>query len=204
VLGDLVAIGPDPLQTLEILANLPNVRFVRGNTDRYVVSGDRPAPHAHDVDRDPALLPLFLAVESSFAWTRDQLGERDLTWLAALPVIQRLVLPDGTRLAGVHASPRSDDGTGITPDLPDQPRRNEILSWLSDHPAVTRYAVLDEEDDELDGLPLFQPSSLTGLTDEIAHGLMDYLNGKTDQDMRASRMVRWLQNLHAILKGHPG
>jgi hypothetical protein len=92
----------------------------------------------------------------------------------------------------------------MTPDLPDQPRRDEILSWLSDHPAVTRYAVLDDEDDELDGLPLFQPSSATGLTNEIAHGLVDYLNGKTDQDMRSSRMVRWLQNLHAILKGHPG
>jgi hypothetical protein len=92
----------------------------------------------------------------------------------------------------------------ITPDLSDQPRRNEILSWLSDHPAVTRYAVLDDEDDGLDSLPLFQPASLTGLTDEIAQGLVDYLNGKTDQDMRSSRMVRWLQNLHAILKGHPG
>jgi hypothetical protein len=55
----------------------------------------------------------------------------------------------------------------ITPDLPDQPRRNEIVSWLSNHPAVTRYAVLDDEDDELDGLPLFQPSSLTGLTDGL-------------------------------------
>jgi hypothetical protein len=29
-------------------------------------------------------------------------------------------------------------------------------------------------------------------------------NGKTDQNMRLSRMVRWLQNLYAILKGHPG
>jgi predicted phosphodiesterase len=119
VLGDLIAIGPDPVQTLELLVNLPNARFVRGNTDRYVVSGDRPTPHAEDVDRDPALLPLFLAVESSFAWTRAQMGEQDLAWLAALPVMQCLVLEDGTRLAGVHASPRSDDGTGITPDLPD-------------------------------------------------------------------------------------
>jgi len=92
----------------------------------------------------------------------------------------------------------------ITPDLPDQPRRNEIVSWLSDHPAVTRYVVLDDEDDGLDSLPLFQPSSLTGLTDEIAQGLVDYLNGKTELDMRSSRMVRWLQNLQALLKGHPG
>jgi hypothetical protein len=85
-----------------------------------------------------------------------------------------------------------------------QPRRNEIVSWLNDHPAVTRYAVLEDEDDGLDSLPLFQPSSLTGLTDEIAQGLVDYLNGKPGMDMRSSRMVRCLQNLQAILKRHPG
>ena len=118
-LGDLIAIGPEPIETLEMLTDLPNVRFVRGNTDRYVVSGERPAPHVEDVERDSTLLPLFLAVESSFAWTRDHMRERDLAWLAALPTVQRAVLPDGTRLLGVHASPRSDDGTGITPELPD-------------------------------------------------------------------------------------
>jgi predicted phosphodiesterase len=32
VLGDLAAVGPEPAPTLERLANLPNVRFVRGNT----------------------------------------------------------------------------------------------------------------------------------------------------------------------------
>jgi hypothetical protein len=58
-----------------------------------------------------------------------------------------------------------------------EPRRNEILAWLRDHPGVTRFAVLDDEDDELDGLPLFQPSAVTGLTEQIARGLMDYLAG---------------------------
>jgi HAD domain in Swiss Army Knife RNA repair proteins len=62
----------------------------------------------------------------------------------------------------------------ITPDLPKEPRRNEILAWLRDHPGVTRFAVLDDEDDELDGLPLFQPSAVTGLTEEMAQGMMDY------------------------------
>jgi hypothetical protein len=41
VLGDLIATGPDPDTTLELLTELPNVRFVRGNTDRYVVSRER-------------------------------------------------------------------------------------------------------------------------------------------------------------------
>jgi predicted phosphodiesterase len=119
VLGDLVAIGPDPVSTLELLLELPGVRFVRGNTDRYVVSGARPFPHAADVERDGSLLALFVAVEASFSWTREQMGERNLEWLAGLPTSQRLLLPDGVRLLGVHASPRSDDGAGITPDLAD-------------------------------------------------------------------------------------
>ena len=49
VLGDLAALGPAPTTTLERLTNLPNVRFVRGNTDRYIVTGERPWPHAADV-----------------------------------------------------------------------------------------------------------------------------------------------------------
>jgi predicted phosphodiesterase len=121
VLGDLVAIGPDPIATLELLTSLPNVRFVRGNTDRYVVSGARPAPHAADVERDESLLPLFLAVESSFSWTRDRVVAGGwLDALGALPTSQRLVLDDGTRLLGIHASTRSDDGAGITPDISDE------------------------------------------------------------------------------------
>jgi Swiss Army Knife RNA repair-like protein len=92
----------------------------------------------------------------------------------------------------------------ITPDLPKEPRRNEIFAWLRDHPQVTRYAVLDDEDDELDDLPLFQPSAVTGLTEEMAQGLVDFLTGSTDQDMRCSRLSRILQNLRAILTGHKG
>ena len=44
VLGDLAAIGPDPIGTLDRLAALPGARFVRGNTDRYLLTGERPRP----------------------------------------------------------------------------------------------------------------------------------------------------------------
>jgi len=52
----------------------------------------------------------------------------------------------------------------VIPDLPHEPRCKEILAWLRDHPEVDRLIVIDDEDDELDSLPLFQPSSRTGLT----------------------------------------
>ena len=85
-----------------------------------------------------------------------------------------------------------------------QPRRDEINSWLRSRSDVTRYVVIDDEDDELDDLPLFQPSSRTGLTEAIARGAADYLDGKTDKDMRCSGIVRLLQNASAVLRGHEG
>ena len=86
------------------------------------------------------------------------------------------------------------------PDKPKSSRRNEMLAWLSAHPKVTRYAVIDDEDDELDDLPLFQPSSKTGLTMDIVKAAEKYLNGQSDTTMRASAVVRLGQNIHSLFK----
>jgi hypothetical protein len=93
---------------------------------------------------------------------------------------------------------------GVTPDMPKRPRRDEIRAWLQKHPKVTRFAVIDDKDDELDELPLFQPSAATGLTDRIVRGVVRYLDGKTDEDMRSGPVERLLQNVQSALKGHPG
>jgi predicted phosphodiesterase len=120
VLGDLVAIGYDPVATLERLVALPNPRFVRGNTDRYVVTGERPGPTPEAAQADPRLVPQLIEVARSFAWTQGYLSAAGwLDWLAALPLEQRLTLPDGTRLLGVHAAPGEDDGPGLYPALSD-------------------------------------------------------------------------------------
>ena len=92
----------------------------------------------------------------------------------------------------------------VIPDMPGRPRREEILRWLQEHAAVRRFAILDDEDDELDGLPLFQPSAVTGLTQEIAEGIVAYLIGNTSRDMRCNRLKRFLQNVNARWKGHKG
>jgi predicted phosphodiesterase len=119
VLGDLAAIGYDPVTPLQKLVTLPNVRFVRGNTDRYVVTGDLPIPQ-EKVRQDPALIPALVEFAQSFAWTRGYVTAAGwLDWLANLPLEQRLTLPDGTRLLGVHAAPGRDDGPGIHPQQSD-------------------------------------------------------------------------------------
>jgi predicted phosphodiesterase len=120
ILGDVAAIGYDPVGVIERVAALADVRFVRGNTDRYTVTGERPLSIATQVQQDPQLLPVFVELVESFAWTKGAISATGwLDWLASFPLEQRLTLPDGTRLLGVHAAPGTDDGDGIHAGLSD-------------------------------------------------------------------------------------
>lgn len=120
VLGDLVALGHDPAGVLERLTTLPNVQYVRGNTDRYTVSGDRPPPTIADAAANPSLIARLVEMAGTFAWTQGALTATGwLDWLKRLPLELRVDLPDGTRFLGVHASPGRDDGAGIAPDMSD-------------------------------------------------------------------------------------
>lgn len=100
-------------------------------------------------------------------------------------------------LAAKYFSVPYDD---ICPDLPGAPRCEEVISWLRGHPEVVRYVVLDDDDDCLDELPLFQPSQRTGLTPEIAKGIEEFLAGRSDKDMRANALTRLTQNIHSLFQ----
>lgn len=119
VLGDHVAIGPDPVGVMNRLVALPNAEFIRGNGDRYVYSGERPPPHAEDLIDDPSLLPVLVEVEGNFAWTAGIMTEVGwMSWLEQLPFDISLTLPDGTTLWGIHSSPwRDNDEVGFCPKL---------------------------------------------------------------------------------------
>jgi predicted phosphodiesterase len=116
ILGDLVAIGPDPVGVLEVITALPNVQVVRGNTDRYVANGERLQPTDKALGDDPSLRPVYEGIAISFAWTQGAITTAGwLKWLADLPLEVQLDLPDGTRLLGVHAAPGNDSGPGFHP-----------------------------------------------------------------------------------------
>jgi predicted phosphodiesterase len=127
VLGDLVAIGPDPVATMELVANLPHVEAIRGNTERYVLTSDRPPPTPSDVIANPDLFELYGTIQRSFAWTGGALASHGwLEWLRDLPLDLRTELPDGTVVLGVHASPGRDDGEGITPHRDEEELRHDL------------------------------------------------------------------------------
>jgi hypothetical protein len=52
------------------------------------------------------------------------------------------------------------------------------MMWLTDHPEVTRYAIVDDNSDFHAFQPLFQTLWQIGITDEIANQITDYLNSK--------------------------
>lgn len=88
----------------------------------------------------------------------------------------------------------------VCPDMPKKARRQEILAWIAKHPRVTRFCVIDDEDDGLDGLPLFQPSAAAGLDSKMARAIEKYLAGETEETIRANALVRVGQNIHSLFK----
>jgi len=127
VLGDLAALGPDPVGAVERLAALPNASFTGGNADRYVTTTDLPGPPVAEAIGNAEIVPRLIESAGSFGWTRGCLTAKGwFDWLAGLPLDVRTTLPDGTRVLGVHASPGRDDGPGLAPAHTDDELRERF------------------------------------------------------------------------------
>lgn len=115
VVGDLVAHGPHPAATIRRLMGLSDARSVRGNTDRYVLTGEVSAMMpSSDIE-------MLVSASRSFAWTCGAISAvGGFDWLASLPVEATIILPSGLQALMVHASPGRDDGPGLHPELSDQ------------------------------------------------------------------------------------
>ena len=119
VLGDLVAFCPWPAETLARLRALSDVAFLRGNTDRYLVTGRRPATSVRspeDWERMPASLALR---DAMFRWTVERLSYADYEFLRDLPPRLEMDILGYGRICAVHATP-SDDETNLFADTPDE------------------------------------------------------------------------------------
>jgi predicted phosphodiesterase len=126
VLGDLAVFCPWPVETLARLRAIPNVAFLRGNTDRYLVTGQRPVAWVHSPD-DWAAMPAKLAErEANFRWAVERLSYADYEFLRDLPLQLEMDVPGYGRVVAVHATP-TDDESVLWPDTPD----DQIRPYLS-------------------------------------------------------------------------
>lgn len=98
VLGDVVLLGPDPGDVVELLMAWDAIG-VTGNTDRFLLGTDWRAfePQSEEERADRSLC----------LWALECLNEHAQDWLQALPA-QRALSVGGQRVLLVHGSPRSD------------------------------------------------------------------------------------------------
>jgi predicted phosphodiesterase len=121
-LGDAAPIGFDPVGTVQRLMTLPGMVAVHGNGDRRVATdpGEVRARFESLIASDPAGAAGWRSILAESRWVRDGLtAAGGYGWLAGLPLEQRQTLPDGTRVLLVHASPGTDQGSGVPVDAPD-------------------------------------------------------------------------------------
>ena len=110
-LGDVVGYGPQPNEVVERLQQLRPTIVLMGNHDCAVVSGDVAdfSPHAAE------------AIE----WTRREISEPGLRYLATLKSSARLEVGD-TTLALFHGSPRDPLNEYVFPGLPERMGRTLV------------------------------------------------------------------------------
>jgi predicted phosphodiesterase len=96
--GDLADGGSSPVEIVDRIRDL-GWQGVAGNTDEMLSAPDSLEEFA---SQHLALQPLWAALREMAAATREVLGQERLTWLRALPAVQR-----HGELALVHASPES-------------------------------------------------------------------------------------------------
>lgn len=89
IAGDLCLNGPRPREVLALVRSL-NCPVIQGNVDLETVTQ---APEKGEKKR------------SAVGWTRDQIGEAGVAYLAALPFCYRVNNPAGRDLLIVHANP---------------------------------------------------------------------------------------------------
>jgi Swiss Army Knife RNA repair-like protein len=93
---------------------------------------------------------------------------------------------------------------GIVPDLRPRSRGAEVKAWLARHLEVERFVILDDDDDDYENMPLFQPNPYAGLSTEVAAAAQDYLDGRRDHDCRRPLLVRAAEYLKSFFEGHRG
>lgn len=66
-------------------------------------------------------------------------------------------------------------------------RGHEVQEWLDRHPAVTEYAILDDNSDFLPNQWLFKTTWENGLNEDIAQAVIHHLNAKDNIVLTNSR-----------------
>jgi|SRR5581483_4253859 predicted phosphodiesterase len=126
ILGDLCAFGPRPAECLQRIRDVPDVEVISGNTDRYLVTGQRSRVKVKE-EADWQKLPDALRErEAGYAWTVARLSFADYEYLSKLHHELSLEAPGYGWVIGYHGAP-GDDERLLRPDTPDDELLDQML-----------------------------------------------------------------------------
>ena len=153
-LGDLAAFGPRPAECVQRVRALiddygkDKVKVIGGNTDRYLVNGDRPKgrpvrlkAERSDPDKDPDDLSdaekaaelskrtrSLITRDTVLNWNLSQLSADDYAFMAKIIGREARTNVDGYGgVIGLHAIPGDDDAPNLRPDAPEEEARDALL-----------------------------------------------------------------------------
>ena len=101
-LGDLVLVGKEPKETLDMLRSLDNIDIIQGNTDQMVIG-------------DKIIDPPNEQIDYFIDYAKSRLTQDDMTYLKNLHA-QKFFELEGIKFLLVHGSPRRND-ENIFPNL---------------------------------------------------------------------------------------
>lgn len=168
-LGDAAMIGVDPVGAVRRLRTLPYLVAVRGNGDRRLATEPEAVREITErflANASPEEAAIWRSVYAEYLWSRAALRTAGLfEWIVNLPLEARLVLPDGTRVLLVHASPGTDEGPGVHPEESDDALGRMVEGIAADLVMVGHRHVL--VDRTVKGVRVWNPGSVSNpVTDE--------------------------------------
>ncbi|MFC1961116.1 metallophosphoesterase family protein, partial [Chloroflexota bacterium] len=128
ILGDLVAFGPAPVETLDVIRSLPEetTQVIQGNTDRYVATWARPHERKPTVDTWDQYCQQMLQRDANFTWTSMHISSEDAIYLLELGTDLDLLVTGYGPVVAFHAGP-DDDEMDLHADTPEDVLLDALL-----------------------------------------------------------------------------
>ncbi|MFC1959754.1 metallophosphoesterase family protein [Chloroflexota bacterium] len=111
ILGDLIAFGPAPVATLDVIRQLPEdtTKVIQGNTDRYVTTWARPNAERPTAETWAQHIQFMQQREANFTWTAQQISGEDAIYLLGLGTDLDLIVKGYGPVVAFHAGPDDDE-----------------------------------------------------------------------------------------------
>ena len=134
-LGDLAALGGEARECIQTIQQRREgwgedcFKLIGGNTDRYLVTGERIAMQPpKEADDYAAHRGAILHMSAIYAWNMQQLGWDEFALLRdSLGRELKLEVAGYGRVIGVHAIPGDDESTALRPDSPVEEAADALL-----------------------------------------------------------------------------